>query len=118
MFVCTANVLHTIPQPLQDRMEVLRIPGYTEHEKYQIATRYLIPKQLEATGLAKSQLKITDDAIKSTIRPYTREAGGRNQKRELANISRKLARKAVTEGIDFPVEVPSANLNYYLGILK
>src|ERR1700723_2390646 len=65
MFVCTANVLHTIPQPLQDRMEVLRIPGYTEHEKYQIATRYLIPKQLEATGLAKNQLKITDDAIKS-----------------------------------------------------
>src|SRR5271154_366266 len=75
MFVCTANVLHTIPQPLQDRMEVLRIPGYTEHEKYQIATRYLIPKQLEATGLAKNQLKFTDDAIKSTIRNYTREAG-------------------------------------------
>src|SRR5580693_8582012 len=98
MFVCTANVLHTIPQPLQDRMEVLRIPGYTEHEKYQIATRYLIPKQLEDTGLAKNQLKITDDAIKSTIRHYTREAGVRNLNRELANISRKVARKVVTEG--------------------
>ena len=118
MFVCTANVLHTIPQPLQDRMEVLRIPGYTEHEKHQIATRYLIPKQLEATGLAKSQLKITDDAIKSTIRHYTREAGVRNLNRELANISRKVARKVVTEGKDVAVEVTPANLNDYLGILK
>ncbi|MGB8802568.1 MAG: endopeptidase La [Candidatus Acidiferrales bacterium] len=118
MFVCTANVLHTIPQPLQDRMEVLRIPGYTEHEKYQIATRYLIPKQLEATGLAKNQLKITDDAIKSTIRHYTREAGVRSLNRELANISRKVARKVVTEGKDVAVEVTPANLNDYLGILK
>jgi len=118
MFVCTANVLHTIPQPLQDRMEVLRIPGYTEHEKYQIATRYLIPKQLEATGLAKAQLKITDDAIKSTIRHYTREAGVRSLNRELANISRKVARKVVTEGKDVAVEVTPANLNDYLGILK
>jgi ATP-dependent Lon protease len=118
MFVCTANVLHTIPQPLQDRMEVLRIPGYTEHEKFQIATRYLIPKQLEATGLAKNQLKITDDAIKSTIRHYTREAGVRNLNRELANISRKVARKVVTEGKDVAVEVTPANLNDYLGILK
>jgi ATP-dependent Lon protease len=118
MFVCTANVLHTIPQPLQDRMEVLRIPGYTEHEKYQIATRYLIPKQLEATGLAKKQLKITDDAIKSTIRHYTREAGVRSLNRELANISRKVARKVVTEGKDVAVEVTPANLNDYLGILK
>src|ERR1700689_3218128 len=104
MFVCTAKVL--------------RIPGYTEHEKYQIATRYLIPKQLEATGLAKSQLKITDDAIKSTIRHYTREAGVRNLNRELANISRKVARKVVTEGKDVAVEVTPANLNDYLGILK
>jgi ATP-dependent Lon protease len=118
MFVCTANVLHTIPQPLQDRMEVLRIPGYTEHEKYQIATRYLIPKQLEATGLAKNQLKITDDAIKSTIRHYTREAGVRSLNRELANISRKVARKVVTEGKNVAVEVTPANLNDYLGILK
>src|SRR6202162_3556836 len=118
MFVCTANVLHTIPQPLQDRMEVLRIPGYTEHEKFQIATRYLIPKQLEATGLAKNQLKITDEAIHSTIRHYTREAGVRNLNRELANISRKVARKVVTEGKDVVVEVTPTNLNDYLGILK
>src|ERR1700727_899436 len=74
MFVCTANVLHTIPQPLQDRMEVLRIPGYTEHEKYQIATRYLIPKQLEATGLAKNNLTSTRDSITHIIRHYTHAA--------------------------------------------
>jgi ATP-dependent Lon protease len=118
MFVCTANVLHTIPQPLQDRMEVLRIPGYTEQEKHQIATRYLIPKQLEATGLAKEQLKFTDEAIKNTIRHYTREAGVRNLNRELANISRKVARKVVTEGKNVAVEVTPANLNDFLGILK
>jgi ATP-dependent Lon protease len=118
MFVCTANVLHTIPQPLQDRMEVLRIPGYTEQEKHQIATRYLIPKQLEATGLSKDQLKFSDDAIKSTIRNYTREAGVRNLNRELANVARKVARKVVTEGKNVTVEVTPTNLNDYLGILK
>ncbi|MGC2015579.1 MAG: endopeptidase La, partial [Candidatus Acidiferrales bacterium] len=118
MFVCTANVLHTIPQPLQDRMEVLRIPGYTEQEKHQIATRYLIPKQLEATGLSKEQLKFGDEAIKNTIRHYTREAGVRNLNRELANISRKVARKVVTEGKNVAVEVTPENLNEFLGILK
>ncbi|MGC1968279.1 MAG: endopeptidase La [Candidatus Acidiferrales bacterium] len=118
MFVCTANVLHTIPQPLQDRMEVLRIPGYTEQEKHQIATRYLVPKQLEATGLSKEQLKFGDEAIKNTIRHYTREAGVRNLNRELANISRKVARKVVTEGKNVAVEVTPENLNDFLGILK
>src|ERR1700741_3568778 len=78
MFVCTANVLHTIPQPLQDRMEVLRIPGYTEQEKHQIAQRFLVPKQLEATGLTKTNLKITDEAMTHVIRHYTHEAGVRN----------------------------------------
>jgi ATP-dependent Lon protease len=118
MFVCTANVLHTIPQPLQDRMEVLRIPGYTEQEKHQIATRYLVPKQLEATGLTKEQLKFTDEAIKNTIRNYTREAGVRNLNRELANVARKVARKVVTEGKGVAIEVTPTNLNDYLGILK
>jgi ATP-dependent Lon protease len=118
MFVCTANVLHTIPQPLQDRMEVLRIAGYTEQEKYQIATRYLIPKQIEATGLTKEQLKFSDDSVRATIRNYTREAGVRNLNRELANVSRKVARKVVTEGKDVAVEVTPANLNEYLGIVK
>jgi ATP-dependent Lon protease len=118
MFVCTANVLHTIPQPLQDRMEVLRIAGYTEHEKHQIATKYLIPRQLEATGLTKEQIKFTPDAISSTIRHYTREAGVRSLNRELANISRKVARKVVTEGKDVSVEVTPTNLNEFLGIQK
>ena len=118
MFVCTANVLHTIPQPLQDRMEVLRIAGYTEHEKHQIATKYLIPRQIEATGLTKEQIQFTPDAISSTIRHYTREAGVRSLNRELASISRKVARKVVTEGKDVSVEVTPTNLNEYLGIQK
>ncbi len=118
MFICTANVLHTIPQPLQDRMEVLRIAGYTEHEKHQIATKYLIPKQIEATGLTKDQIIFTPEAVSSTIRHYTREAGVRSLNRELANISRKVARKVVTEGKDVKVEVTPANLNEFLGILK
>ena len=118
MFICTANVLHTIPQPLQDRMEVLRIAGYTEHEKHQIATKYLIPKQLEATGLTKEQIVFTPEAVSSTIRHYTREAGVRSLNRELANVSRKVARKVVTEGKDVKVEVTPQNLSDFLGILK
>ncbi len=118
MFICTANVLHTIPQPLQDRMEVLRIAGYTEHEKHQIATKYLIPKQIEATGLTKEQIKFTPEAVSATIRNYTREAGVRSLNRELANVARKVARKVVTEGKDVSVEVTPSNLNDFLGILK
>src|SRR5277367_3079772 len=98
MFVCTANVLHTIPQPLQDRMEVLRIPGYTEQEKYQIAQRFLVRRQLEATGLSQENLKFTDEAITNVIRNYTHEAGVRNLDREIANVCRKVARKVVAEG--------------------
>ena len=117
MFVCTANVLHTIPQPLQDRMEVLRIPGYTEQEKHQIAQRFLVPKQLEATGLTKSNLKITDEAMTHVIRHYTHEAGVRNLNREVANICRKVARKVVADK-NFALEVTPSNVNDYLGILK
>jgi ATP-dependent Lon protease len=118
MFICTANVLHTIPQPLQDRMEVLRIPGYTEQEKHQIASRFLIPKQREATGLTKENLTITGDAVTHVIRHYTHEAGVRNLDREFANISRKVARKVVTEGKDVAAEVTVLNINDYLGIVK
>jgi len=117
MFVCTANVLHTIPQPLQDRMEVLRIPGYTEQEKHQIAQRFLVPKQLEATGLTKSNLKITDEAMTHIIRHYTHEAGVRNLNREVANICRKVARKVVADK-NFALEVTPSNVNDYLGIIK
>ena len=117
MFVCTANVLHTIPQPLQDRMEVLRIPGYTEQEKHQIAQRFLVPKQLEATGLTKSNLKITDEAMTHVIRHYTHEAGVRNLNREIANVCRKVARKVVADK-SFGLEVTPSNVNDYLGIIK
>jgi ATP-dependent Lon protease len=118
MFVCTANVLHTIPQPLQDRMEVLRLPGYTEQEKHQIAQRFLVSRQLEATGLTKNNLQFTDEAVTHIIRHYTHEAGVRNLDREIANVCRKVARKVVVDGKGFTAEVTPANVNNYLGILK
>ncbi len=118
MFICTANVLHTIPQPLQDRMEVLRLPGYTEQEKHQIAQRFLIPKQLEATGLTKESLKFTDEAVTHIIRHYTHEAGVRNLDREIANICRKMARKVVADGGKADVEITRANAADYLGVIK
>ena len=118
MFICTANVLHTIPQPLQDRMEVLRIPGYTEQEKHQIAQRFLVRKQLEATGLTPDNLKFTDEAVTHVIRHYTREAGVRNLDREVANICRKVARKVVADGKNVTVEVTPANVGDYLGVIK
>jgi len=118
MFICTANVLHTIPQPLQDRMEVLRLPGYTEQEKHQIAQRFLVKKQLESTGLTPVNLKFTDEAVTHIIRHYTHEAGVRNLDREIANVCRKVARKVVGEGKDFKLEVTAQNVNDYLGILK
>ncbi len=118
MFICTANVLHTIPQPLQDRMEVLRLPGYTEQEKHQIAQRYLVSRQLEATGLNKERVQFTDDAITHMIRHYTHEAGVRNLDREIANVCRKMARRVVTDPKSASVEITSANVGEYLGILK
>ncbi len=117
MFICTANVLHTIPQPLQDRMEVLRLPGYTEQEKHQIAQRFLVPKQREATGLTKENVNFTDESVTHIIRYYTHEAGVRNLDRELANVCRKVARKVVTDK-NFTAEVTPTNINDYLGIVK
>jgi ATP-dependent Lon protease len=102
---------------LQDRMEVLRIPGYTEQEKHQIAQRFLVPKQLEATGLTKENLKITDEAMTHVIRHYTHEAGVRNLNREIANVCRKVARKVVADKT-FKLEVTPSNINDYLGIIK
>ena len=118
MFICTANVLHTIPQPLQDRMEVLRLPGYTEQEKHQIAQRFLVKKQLEATGLAPDNLKFNDEAVTHIIRHYTHEAGVRNLDREIANVCRKVARKVVADGKDFKLKLTPENVNDYLGIIK
>jgi len=118
MFVCTANVLHTIPQPLQDRMEILRLPGYTEQEKMEIAKRFLVKRSLETTGLTDKNLKFTDEGLLHIIRHYTHEAGVRNLEREIQNIARKMARKVVTDGADSAVEITAANVNDFLGVLK
>jgi ATP-dependent Lon protease len=118
MFVCTANVLHTIPQPLQDRMEILRLPGYTEQEKMEIATRFLVKKALEATGLTEKNLKFTEEGLLHIIRHYTHEAGVRNLEREIQNIARKMARKVVTDGAESAVEITAENVKDFLGVLK
>src|SRR6267154_1146472 len=97
-FIATANVLHTIPQALQDRLEVIRLPGYTEREKVEIAERHLVPKQTESHGLSLENISFTEDALKEIIRSYTREAGVRNLEREIGNICRKVARRVVKEG--------------------
>ncbi len=114
MFVTTANTLN-IPGPLMDRMEIIRIAGYTEDEKVEIAKRHLLPKAIKDHALADKEFKITDDAIRILIQRYTREAGVRNLEREL----QKLARKAVTEilkGVRKSVKVDADNVEGYLGV--
>ncbi|MFQ5662734.1 MAG: endopeptidase La [Terriglobia bacterium] len=118
MFICTANVLHTVPQPLQDRMEVLRLSGYTSQEKLEIAKRFLVKKQRKATGLAEKQLEFTEEAIQHIIDYYTREAGVRNLEREIANICRKVARRVVKEGKNLNVTITPDNVNDFLGVIK
>jgi ATP-dependent Lon protease len=117
-FVATANVLHTIPPALQDRMEVLRLHGYTEPEKVEIAKQFLVKKQMEQAGLNEKNIKFTDDAITTLIRNYTREAGVRNLEREIGNICRKIARKVVKEGANYAITVTAENVNDFLGVLK
>ncbi len=117
-FITTANVTHTIPQPLQDRMEILRLSGYTEPEKVEIAKRFLVPKQREAAGLKPENLTLTDDAVTGIIRGYTREAGVRNLEREIANIPRKVARKVVKDGRGLEVTAKEEDLKEYLGVIK
>ncbi len=118
LFVATANVLHTIPAPLQDRMEILRLHGYTEAEKLEIAKQYLLRKQEEQTGLTGKNLVFSDDALLETIRSYTREAGVRNLEREIGNVCRKVARRVVTNGAKHKEEITPANLQQFLGLPK
>ena len=118
MFVCTANVLHTIPQPLQDRMEILRLPGYTEQEKLEIAKRFLVKRARETTGLSEKNLSLTDEGLLHLIRHYTHEAGVRNLEREIQNISRKMARRVVAEGPETTIQITPDNVKEYLGVLK
>jgi len=113
MFITTANVLETIPAPLLDRMEVIRLPGYTRREKLHIAKRYLVPRQREEHGLTREQFAISDAALDTIIEGYTREAGVRNLERQIGALARKIARK-VTEGEE-PPRVTIRNLAELLG---
>lgn len=115
LFITTANTLHDIPGPLRDRMEIIRIPGYTEYEKEQIAHGYLIPRQLEQNGLDATLAAISDDAVLSIIRKYTREAGVRNLEREISAVLRKVARKIVQTGEHTGHTIDSDDLVDYLG---
>jgi len=117
-FIATANVLHTIPPALQDRMEVLRLHGYTEPEKVEIAKQYLVRKQRQQTGLTERNVVFTDEALTAIIRNYTREAGVRNLEREIGNICRKAARKVVKEGGKFELTLTAENVGEYLGVMK
>jgi ATP-dependent Lon protease len=117
MFVCTANSLN-IPAPLLDRMEVIRIPGYTEDEKSNIARRYLLPKQVKLNGLKPSELVVDDVAIQDMIRYYTREAGVRNLERELSKISRKSVKQLLLHPEEKTVTVGTENLDTYLGVRR
>ncbi|SVB15916.1 uncharacterized protein METZ01_LOCUS168770, partial [marine metagenome] len=118
MFICTANVLHTVPQALRDRMEVLELSGYTETEKVEIGKRFLAPKVLKNSGLTENNATFTDDAYETVIRRYTREAGVRSLEREISSICRKIARKVVAEGKGYQIEVTGVQVNNYLGIPK
>jgi len=120
MFVCTANSLN-IPAPLLDRMEVIRLPGYTEDEKLNIARRYLVPKQIKQNGLKNGELSVSDPALLDIVRHYTREAGVRNLEREVAKISRKAVKQLLTEKgekASKAVSVTPRNLDKFLGVRR
>ncbi|MDX2411372.1 MAG: endopeptidase La [Woeseiaceae bacterium] len=117
MFVCTANSLN-IPAPLLDRMEVIRLPGYTEDEKLNIATRYLIPKQLRENGLKESELQISRSAVRDIIQHYTREAGVRNLEREISKICRKVVKSLLLKPRDTRVSITPKSMERYLGVRR
>ena len=117
MFVCTANSMN-IPGPLLDRMEVIRLPGYTEDEKVAIADKYLVPKQIKANGLKKKELEISESAIRKIVQRYTKEAGVRNFDREIAKLARKVVMKNAEKKKLSPVKVGEDDLVDYLGVEK
>jgi len=116
MFIVTANMLEPIPRPLIDRMEIIRIPGYTEEEKLQIVKKFLLPKQIKAHGLKEHNMKLTDRTIKKLIREYTREAGVRNIEREITSVCRKVVKKVVTKDKSYKETITPKNIEKYLGI--
>jgi ATP-dependent Lon protease len=117
MFITTANVLDTIPGPLRDRMEIIQLPGYTEEEKVEIAKRYLVKRQLEANGLDVMKAEITEDAIRSIIGDYTREAGVRNLERNIGAVLRNAAMR-IAEGVSEKIEISEKDLRVILGPKK
>src|SRR5256885_1950595 len=117
LFVTTANTLR-MPQPLMDRMEIIRLPGYTEDEKVEIAKRHLIPKQIKAHGLRKGEWSISDEALRDLCRYYTREAGVRNMEREIANLTRKAIKDILTKKGGERVTVTRRNLEKYAGVRR
>ncbi len=118
LFITTANNLHGIPPPLQDRMEVIRLPGYTEYDKLQIAERFLVPKQTDTNGLSEENIKFTRSAIQMIIRRYTREAGVRNLEREIASICRKVAREIVKGDGGKLLKITAQSVQKYLGVFQ
>src|SRR5713226_4604037 len=117
MFITTANSLR-MPQPLLDRMEIIRLPGYTEDEKVEIAKRHLIPKQIKAHGLKKGEWSISDDALRDLCRYYTREAGVRNLEREVANLTRKAIKDILTKKGGDKITLTRRNLEKYAGVRR
>ena len=117
-FITTANTLYSIPPALQDRMEVIRIAGYTEPEKIQIAKRFLVPKQMKANGLTATNIHVSDDSLRKLVQSYTREAGVRNLEREIASICRKVAKKVSRDGKEVTVRVTPVSLQKFLGVPK
>ncbi len=118
MFICTANTLDTVPRPLLDRMEIIELGSYTDEEKLMIAKNHLIPKQLSKHGLKKSQIRITDDAVREIITCYTRESGVRNLERAFGEICRKCALQLLAQETPKRITVTGSNLEAFLGIRK
>ncbi|RME26025.1 MAG: endopeptidase La [Deltaproteobacteria bacterium] len=118
MFITTANTLPGIPLPLQDRMEIIRLPGYTDYEKLAIAKKFLVPKQIRENGLEGVDITFSDSAIKRIMDEYTREAGVRNLEREIASVLRKVAKRVVKEGRGIKVRITASSIPRYLGVPK